>query len=163
VFNIVLYQPENPHNTGGIARTCALLGAKLHLIRPLGFTYPNRDLRRASMDYLHDAAPTLHDSWDAFTGRLEPDARVWLFTDTGSEVYSRASFALGDALVFGRESDGLPQTILERYSGLRIPMPGGKSKSRADHRFHSFNVSVSVAIALSEAARQVTNNWHDQS
>jgi tRNA (cytidine/uridine-2'-O-)-methyltransferase len=167
VFNIVLYQPENPHNTGGIARTCALFAAKLHLIQPLGFPYPNRDLRRTSMDYLEAATPTLHASWDAFAVTLEQRsrgdaARVWLFTDTGSEVYSRAEFQPGDYLVFGRESDGLPASILESFPGLRIPMPGAVKGPREDHRFHSLNVSISVGIALSEATRQITSNW-DQS
>jgi tRNA (cytidine/uridine-2'-O-)-methyltransferase len=159
VFNIVLYQPENPHNTGGIARTCALFGANLHLIRPLGFPYPNRDLRRASMDYFESATPTLHTSWDAFTATLEDASRVWLFTDAAAEVYSRAAFENGDYLVFGRESDGLPAHVLERYSGLRIPMPGAARGPREDHRFHSLNVSISVGVALSEAMRQITGNW----
>ncbi len=159
MLNVVLFQPENPHNTGAIGRTCALFTAQLHLIRPLGFEYPNRDVRRASMDYLQDEAATLHESWEAFVGSLLAGSRVWLLADRGSQVYSQVQFKDGDYLVFGRESDGLPETILESYPGLSIPMPGARLGPRTDHRFHSLNVSVSVAVALGEAARQVTENW----
>jgi tRNA (cytidine/uridine-2'-O-)-methyltransferase len=156
VLNVVLFQPENPHNTGGIARTCALLEAKLHLIQPLGFAYPNRDLRRASMDYIDHVALQLHDSWTAFTATLEENANLWLFTDAGSSDHSSVRYAENDYLVFGRESDGLPPAILEAHSGVRIPMPGATRHPRADHRFHSLNVSISVGIALAEARRQLS-------
>lgn len=156
VVNVVLYQPENPHNTGGIARTCALLDARLHLIQPFGFAYPNRDLRRSSMEYVNLAAPVIHASWEAFTGTLEEAASLWLFSDAGTTVYSAARFSAGDYLVFGRESDGLPAAILAAHTSLSIPMPGAARGARGDHRFHSLNVSVSVGIALSEALRQIS-------
>ena len=156
MLRVVLYQPENPHNTGGIVRTCALLGAQLHLVEPLGFTLPNRHLRRASMDYIDHVTLELHESWTAFTASLEPDATVWLFTDAGSLEHSSARFRDGDYLVFGRESDGLPSAILESHPGLRIAMPGAASRPRTDHRFHSLNVSVSVGIAVAEANRQLS-------
>jgi tRNA (cytidine/uridine-2'-O-)-methyltransferase len=155
VVNVVLYQPENPHNTGGIARTCALLDARLHLIEPFGFPYPNRDLRRSSMEYVELAAPVVHASWEAFTASLEEESRMWLFSDAGATVYTAARFQGGDYLVFGRESDGLPSAILQAHASLSIPMPGAEKRERDDHRFHSLNVSVSAAIALSEALRQL--------
>lgn len=158
-INIVLYQPENPHNTGGIARTCAMLGARLHLIRPYGFGELSRRTRRSSMDYLLDTHLIEHDSWEAFVTTLEPDARVFAFAASGATVYTDAGFQAGDYLLFGRESDGLPVGILEQFPILRIPMPGSAAGPRRDHRLHSLNLSVSVGIAAFEAARQITHGW----
>ena len=155
MLKVVLYQPLNPHNTGAIARTCAMLGAQLHLVRPLGFEVPNRDLRRASMDYVLDTNITVHDSWDAFKASLKGAARLWLFTDAAQQTYCEVAFESEDYLVFGRESDGIPASILETHACLSIPMRGASGEARTDHRFHSLNVSVSAAIALSEALRQL--------
>jgi tRNA (cytidine/uridine-2'-O-)-methyltransferase len=159
MLNLVLYQPENPHNTGGVARTCALLGARLHLVKPYRFGALNRRTQRSSMDYLLDVDLTEHESWEAFQAALEANARVFAFTDKAQTVYSSASFERGDYLLFGRESDGLPDQILAQFPGLRIPMPGSANGPRRDHREHSLNVSVSVAIAAFEAARQITQGW----
>ena len=155
MLRVVLYQPQNPHNTGAIARTCAMLGAELHLVRPLGFDVPNRDLRRASMDYVLDTNVTVHDSWDAFKASLSSTARLWLFTDAARQTYTEARYEADDYLVFGRESDGIPTSILETHMCLSIPMRGASGDPRTDHRLHSLNVSVSAAIALSEALRQL--------
>lgn len=159
MLNIVLYQPENPHNTGGVARTCAMLGARLHLIKPYGFGALSRRTRRSSMNYLMDVELIEHESWEAFQSGLGVNARVFAFSDRGSEVYSSVNFQHGDYLLFGRESDGLPEGILAEFPGLKIPMPGGARGPRRDHRDHSLNVSVSVAIAAFEAARQLMNGW----
>lgn len=159
MLNVVLYRPENPHNTGAIARTCAMLTARLHLIKPYGFDSIGKDARRASMGYLSDSQMFEHESWEAFIGSLSSDARIWLFSDKGSVVYTQVSFQENDYLVFGRESDGLPISILSSHACLNIPMPGSELKPRDDHRFHSLNLSVSVAIAAYEAARQIKNNW----
>ena len=159
MLNVVLYQPENPHNTGGVARTCAMLGASLHLIKPYGFGTLSRRTRRSSMDYLADVELTEHESWDAFQAGLEPQSRVFAFTDKAETVYSSLGFQHEDYLLFGRESDGLPDWILEQFQTLRIPMPGSVHGPRRDHRDHSLNVSVSVAIAAFEAARQITRDW----
>jgi tRNA (cytidine/uridine-2'-O-)-methyltransferase len=161
MLNVVLYQPENPHNTGGIARTCALLGARLHLIWPYGFGALNRRTQRSSMDYLLDVELIEHESWEAFQASLEANARVFAFTDKAETVYSSASFERGDYLLFGRESDGLPESILVQFPSVRIPMPGSASGPRRDHREHSLNVSVCVAIAAFEAARQITGDWEN--
>ena len=155
MLKVVLYQPQNPHNTGAIARSCAMLGSELHLVRPLGFEVPNRDLRRASMDYVLDTNVTVHGSWDAFKASLSPEARLWLFTDAAQQTYTEVVYASDDYLVFGRESDGIPADILQTHSCLSIPMRGASGDPRTDHRFHSLNVSVSAAIALSEALRQL--------
>jgi tRNA (cytidine/uridine-2'-O-)-methyltransferase len=159
MLNVVLYRPENPHNTGAIARTCAMLMARLHLIKPYGFDSIGKDARRASMGYLEDSQMLEHESWEAFTALLNPQDRIWTFSDKGASVYTQVEYRERDYLVFGRESDGLPLEILEGYSSLSIPMPGADLKPRDDHRFHSLNLSVSVAIASYEAARQIKNNW----
>jgi tRNA (cytidine/uridine-2'-O-)-methyltransferase len=159
MLNVVIYQPQNPHNTGGIARTCALLNASLHLIGPYGFGPLNRRTQRSSMDYLLDVDLIEHESWQAFQDLLEVDARVFAFTDKAATVYSSASFERGDYLVFGREDTGLPDQILTQFPGLKIPMPGSARGPRRDHREHSLNVSISVAIAAFEAARQITRGW----
>ncbi len=155
VLRIVLYQPLNPHNTGAIARTCAMLGSELHLVRPLGFDLPNRDLRRASMDYILDTNVSVHESWDAFKASLSPTARLWLFTDAAQQTYTEVAYQSDDYLVFGRESDGIPAEILATHPCVSIPMRGASGDPRTDHRFHSLNVSVSAAIGLSEALRQI--------
>jgi tRNA (cytidine/uridine-2'-O-)-methyltransferase len=161
MLNIVIYQPQNPHNTGGIARTSALLNARLHLIGPYGFGPLNRRTQRSSMDYLLDVDLIEHESWNAFQASLEADARVFAFTDKAATVYSSASFERGDYLLFGREDTGLPDQILTQFPGLNIPMPGSTRGPRRDHRQHSLNVSISVAIAAFEAARQITRGWQD--
>jgi tRNA (cytidine/uridine-2'-O-)-methyltransferase len=159
MLNVVLFRPENPHNTGAIARTCAMLTARLHLIKPYGFDSIGKDARRASMGYLEDSQMLEHESWEAFIASLSSNARIWLFSDKGPSVYTQVEFLENDYLVFGRESDGLPLEILNTYPALNIPMPGSILKPRDDHRFHSLNLSVSVGIAAYEAARQIQKNW----
>ena len=136
-----------------------MLTARLHLIKPYGFDSIGKDARRASMGYLTDSQMFEHESWEAFIGSISSEARIWLFSDKGSSVYTQVTYQENDYLVFGRESDGLPLEILNAYSSLNIPMPGSVLKPRDDHRFHSLNLSVSVAIAAYEAARQINNNW----
>ena len=120
MLKVVLYQPLNPHNTGAIARTCAMLGAELHLVRPLGYEFPNRDLRRASMDYVLDTNVTVHDSWEAFKASLAATARLWMFTDAAQQTYTEVVYESHDYLVFGRESDGIPAQILGAHPCVKI-------------------------------------------
>lgn len=136
-----------------------MLTARLHLIKPYGFDSIGKDARRASMGYLEDSQMLEHESWEAFIRSLSSNARIWLFSDKGSSVYTQVKYQPDDYLVFGRESDGLPLEILSAYPCLNIPMPGSTLKPRDDHRFHSLNLSVSVGIAAYEAARQIQNNW----
>jgi tRNA (cytidine/uridine-2'-O-)-methyltransferase len=159
VLNIVLYQPEIPQNTGAIARTCAMLTARLHLIRPFGFQIGDKRVRRASMDYLEDAELIEHASFEAFEASLSGESRVWTLSDKGSQNYTQVEYSKDDYLVFGRESDGMPDEILFKYPCVHIPMPGTEKGPRDDHRFHSLNLSVCVGIVGFEAARQVTKNW----
>ncbi|MFN3265889.1 MAG: tRNA (cytidine(34)-2'-O)-methyltransferase [Deinococcales bacterium] len=159
MLNIVLYQPEIPHNTGAIARTCAMLEARLHLVRPFGFQLLDRRMKRASMDYLEDAVLIEHASFEAFEASLPLEARVFVLSGWATTIYTHVKYQKDDYLLFGRESDGVPQYILERYQTLRIPMPGAEKAPREDSRFHSLNLSVSVGIAAFEAMRQICGNW----
>jgi len=150
VLNIVLYQPEIPHNTGSVGRTCVAVGAKLWLVRPLGFRIDDYYLRRAGLDYWEHLEWEIADDWHSLTERLEqvtPNRQPWLFTKTAERLYASVKFEHGDILVFGSESGGLPPSLLEanRDHALRIP-------TRPQVR--SLNLSNSVAIAAYEALRQ---------
>ncbi len=150
MINIVLYQPEIPQNTGNIGRSCAVLGAKLHLIRPFGFRLHDPQFRRSGMDYLDQIELIEHASWQNFLFSLPNSARVILTSGAGKTVYSSFEFQKNDYLVFGRESDGLPPEILGAFPSLKIPMPGAG---------RSLNLAVSAGIIGFEAARQITQNW----
>ena len=122
-LHIVLYQPEIPENTGNIGRTCVAVGAKLWLVRPLGFRLDNRRLRRAGLDYWEHLQWEAVNDWDALRRRLS-DRGYWFFSKTASQSYTRGWLCAGDALVFGSESQGLPRSLLEVNPDrcLRIPM-----------------------------------------
>jgi tRNA (cytidine/uridine-2'-O-)-methyltransferase len=154
-LNVVLVEPENPYNTGGIVRTCALLGANLHLVKPYGFASVDGDVRRSSMSYLDVATVTEHDSWEAFVRSLPPQSRCWAFWDEGTYAYDSVMYEQGDYLVFGRESVGLGEAILDELPSVYIPMPGVEGTSRSDHRDHSLNVSVTVGIAVTHAQHSI--------
>lgn len=146
VFNIVLYQPEIPPNTGNIIRLCANSGARLHLVGPMGFVLDDARVRRAGLDY-HDLAHVeLHESWEKFLQKNQA-MKIWAFSTRGNRSYHQAKFHEGDGLLFGPETRGLPDEILEQSGEqvLRIPM-------RPDSR--SLNLSNTVAIVLYEALRQ---------
>ncbi len=147
LLHVVLYQPEIPQNAGNIGRTCAALGAKLWLVRPLGFRMDERHLRRAGLDYWQHLDWEAVDDWTALRQRL-PDHEPWLFTKTAQRLYTEAAFAPGDVLVFGSETQGLPPSLLDSAAPrcLRIPM-------RPEVR--SLNLACSVAIAAYEAQRQL--------
>ena len=148
-LHIVLYQPEIPYNTGSVGRTCVAVGAKLWLIRPLGFRVDDYHLRRAGMDYWEHLEWEVVDDWAALVASL-PTNRRWYFSKTARRSYTEAKFLQDDVLVFGCESQGLPDDLLDPQSdeALRIPI-------RPDAR--SLNLSNSVAIAAFEAIRQ----WND--
>ena len=144
-LNIVLVEPEIPQNTGNIARTCAATGARLHLVRPLGFTVDDKKLKRAGLDYWHLLDITYHDSLEAFE-RACPGP-MFLFTTKAPRVYSDVAYPDGAWLVFGRETQGLPEPFLRRYpeAAVRLPMRG---------EARSLNLSNAVAIGTYEALRQ---------
>lgn len=148
MLHVILYQPEIPPNTGNVIRLCANAGASLHLIRPLGFELDNAKLRRAGLDYHEFVDIMTHDDLASCLEVLQ-HPRVFAFTSHARHRYTDTRFADGDALLFGRETAGLPDTILQSVPEaqcLRLPM-------QPDNR--SINLSNAVAIAVYEAWRQL--------
>ena len=148
MFHIVLVQPQIPPNTGNVIRLCANSGARLHLIRPLGFDLDHAKLRRAGLDYHEFARVQVHDDFAAFLGDVNPP-RVFALSTRGRRCYADVAFAPGDAFVFGCETRGLPDTVIDALpesARLRLPM-------QPDNR--SLNLSNAVAVAVYEAWRQL--------
>jgi len=147
MFEVILYQPEIPPNTGNVIRLCANTGANLHLIRPLGFDLDDKQLKRAGLDYHEYASMKVHDSLQECLQTL-PNSRLFAFTTKGSHPFHEVRYQKGDAFLFGPESRGLPSEILESLAPeqrLRLPMlPNNRS----------LNLSNTVAIAVYEAWRQ---------
>jgi tRNA (cytidine/uridine-2'-O-)-methyltransferase len=145
-LHIVLHQPEIPYNTGSVGRTCVAVGAKLWLVRPLGFRLDDYYLRRAGLDYWEHLEFEVVDDWAALTARLPP-RKPWLLTKTATNIYTAPRYEPGEVFVFGSESQGLPPRLLHehRERTLRIPI-------RPEVR--SLNLSNSVAIVAYEALRQ---------
>ncbi len=146
MFNVILHQPEIPPNTGNIIRLCANTGTTLNLIRPFGFELSEKRLRRAGLDY-HDLAQVREfDSLDECLNALDTP-RTWVLTTHATTPYAEATFAPGDALLFGSETKGLPDAVRESYrdSCLRLPMVASN---------RSLNLSNSVAVVVYEAWRQ---------
>jgi tRNA (cytidine/uridine-2'-O-)-methyltransferase len=151
VLHVVLVEPEIAPNTGNVARLCAATGSALHLVGRLGFRLDDRSLRRAGLDYWSAVEVHRHATWEAFEAAAVP-ARCWCFSTRASHAYTAAAFRDADCLVFGGESHGLPDGLVERYPGqiLHIPMPGGGVRS--------LNLATAVGIALYEALRQI-HGW----
>ena len=148
MFNIVLFEPEIPPNTGNIIRLCANTGAQLHLIHPLGFAMETKALRRAGLDYHEFTNVKEYDNFADFMLKARPE-RLFALTTKGSVNYTTVPFQQGDYFIFGPETRGLPKDILEMdviTKKLRLPM---KANSR------SLNLSNTVAVMLFEALRQV--------
>jgi tRNA (cytidine/uridine-2'-O-)-methyltransferase len=145
-FHVVLHQPEIAYNTGSVGRTCVAVGAKLWLVRPLGFQISDYHLRRAGMDYWQRLEWEAVDAWDMLLARLGGH-RVWYFTKSAERSYLDVEYAQGDVLAFGCESQGLPRSILDGDAPacLRIPIRPA---------VRSLNLSNSVAIAAYEVVRQ---------
>ncbi len=146
MLQIILYQPEIPYNTGNVGRTCVALGAKLWLVRPLGFQIDDRHLRRAGLDYWQHLDWEVVDDWPALTARLA-GRRLWFFTKHAQRAYTEAAFGPDDGFVFGCESRGLPRSLLDAHADgcLRIPIAP---------EARSLNLGVSVAVTAFEAMRQ---------
>lgn len=147
LFHVVLHQPEIPPNTGNIGRTCVAIGAKLWLVRPLGFDISEKARRRAGLDYWQHLAWEVVDDWDALRVRL-PQNRVWLFSKTATHHYTEVEYQPNDVFVFGKETAGLPRELLDQFpdQGLRIPMRP---------QVRSLNLSCSVGVVAFEALRQI--------
>lgn len=151
LLHVVLYQPEIPPNAGNIGRSCVAVGAKLWLVRPLGFRIDEKELRRAGLDYWPHLEWEAVENWAELAAKLaEPIAagRMWLLTKTATRLYTDAAYQKGDILLFGSESSGLPPELLRQYRGkaLRVPM-------RREVR--SLNLSATAAVVLYEAVRQL--------
>ncbi len=145
-FNIVLHEPEMPANTGNIGRTCVATGARLHLIKPLGFEISDKMLKRAGLDYWQHLDVTVYEDMDDFVQK-NPGAKIYFATTKGRNRFSDVHFEPGAYIMFGKESAGIPEEILVKHPGeaIRIPM-------KKDIR--SLNLSNSVAVVLYEALRQ---------
>jgi tRNA (cytidine/uridine-2'-O-)-methyltransferase len=148
MLNVVLYEPEIPPNTGNIIRLCANTGTRLHLVGPLGFSFDDAKLKRAGLDYHELASVRRYPDWPSY---LEQNGghRLWAFSTRGGRSYAKAAFRSDDALLFGPETRGLPQRLLDELGSdraLRLPMV-------ADSR--SLNLSNTVAVAVYEALRQL--------
>ena len=149
MINIVLHEPEMPANTGNIGRTCVATGARLHLIEPLGFRINDKMIKRAGMDYWDKLDVTTYVSYEDFLEK-NPGAKVYMATTKSKQTYTDVHYEEDCYIMFGKESAGIPESILQKYpeTSIRIPMIG-------DTR--SLNLSNSVAIVLYEALRQ--NNF----
>lgn len=145
-FHVVLHQPEIHYNTGSVGRTCVAVGAKLWLVRPLGFHVDDKHLRRSGMDYWQRLEWEVADDWAALSKSLDV-SRAWLFTKTAKQSYLEVQYQPSDVLVFGSESQGLPKSMLREHAERTLRIP-----TRSDVR--SLNLSNSVAVAAYEALRQ---------
>ena len=152
MFDVILFEPEIPPNTGNVIRLCANTGARLHLVEPLGFTLEDKQLRRAGLDYHEYASVQVHPDLDTALAVIErangAAARVFALSTRGSVRHDQPAYAPGDALLFGPETRGLPADVLDRVPAtqrLRLPMrPGNRS----------VNLSNAVAVVVFEAWRQ---------
>ena len=145
-INVVLYSPEIPQNTGNISRTCAVTGATLHIIRPIGFEISDRTLKRAGLDYWDKLSVFYYDSYEDFLSK-NPDAELFFFSAKARKSYADVSYPDGAFLVFGKESVGLPEELIKANFErcVRIPMLEG---------VRCLNLSNSVAVAVYEFFRQ---------
>jgi tRNA (cytidine/uridine-2'-O-)-methyltransferase len=148
MFTVVLYQPEIPPNTGNVIRLCANTGCELHLVKPLGFPLDDAKLRRAGLDYHEYARLVVHENWEACQATLK-GRRLFAATTKGATRHDQIEFRPGDVFVFGPESRGLPQEVLDAFPTthrMRLPM---QAQSR------SMNLSNAVAVTVYEAWRQL--------
>ncbi len=145
MFNIVLVEPEIPQNTGNISRTCACTSSRLHIVKPMGFEITDAKLKRAGLDYWDKLDLTYYDNLDAFF-KINAGARMFFLSKKAKHRYTDVKFEDGDFLVFGKETKGLPESLVfDNDNALRIPMANG---------LRSLNLSNTVALVLYEALRQ---------
>lgn len=145
-FHIVLVEPEIPANTGNISRTCAATGTHLHLVRPLGFDTDDRTLKRAGLDYWHSVHIEYHDSFEEVLAS-HPEGRFFYASTKATKQYSQFKYRDGDFFVFGKETKGLPQELIDANLETCIRMP-------MTNTVRSLNLSNSAAIIVYEALRQ---------
>jgi tRNA (cytidine/uridine-2'-O-)-methyltransferase len=147
MLNVVLVEPEIPPNTGSVGRLCLATGAHLHLVKPLGFSLDDRELKRAGLDYWREVKVSVWESFDELR-RVNASGRFFFLTTKAMRRHWDADFRDGDFLVFGRETKGLPEALLAANAAdcLTIPMPGST---------RSLNLATAVGIVLYEALRQI--------
>ena len=147
-LNIVLYQPEIPGNTGAVGRTAVALGAKLWLVRPLGFRIDEKTLRRAGLDYWQYLNWEVADHWDDLLERL-PETRMWYFSRFATQGFANVKYQPGDTLVFGRETAGLPENLMAANQDRLVRVP-------TTDKVRSLNLATTVGIAGFEVLRQLS-------
>jgi tRNA (cytidine/uridine-2'-O-)-methyltransferase len=147
-LHVALVEPEIPPNTGNVARLCAATGCRLHLIEPMGFRIDDRELKRAGLDYWEHVDVVIHRSLEAFLDATSAQRR-WYLSTRASQCYTEALFERGDLLVFGKETAGLPQALLDRHSdfALRIPQRPGSVRS--------LNLSTAAGIVAYAALARI--------
>lgn len=148
LFDVVLVEPEIPNNTGNIGRTCVGMWSRLHLVGPLGFSIDEKQVRRAGLDYWENLELIYHADRHQWMSSLKSDQRVHVIETTGEKTIFDIHFRPGDTFVFGKETKGLPNDVLDRFEGqvYRVPFPGA---------IRSFNLANCVAMVMGEALRQL--------
>ncbi|SFV84047.1 tRNA (cytidine(34)-2'-O)-methyltransferase [hydrothermal vent metagenome] len=146
MLNLVLFEPEIPNNTGSLIRLSANMGACLHLIKPYGFEITDKRLRRAGLDYKELANVFEYDDFDDYINKAKP-SRLFAVSSKVSKNYAEVNYQSGDSFLFGPETRGLPQEILDQYEGITLPMQTGS---------RSLNLSNCVSIVAYEAWRQLS-------
>ena len=148
MLNIVLVEPEIPQNAGNIARTCAVTGSRLHMVRPLGFEVSDKYLKRAGLDYWHFVDISYYDSIEELMDKFYNGSNFYFFSTKAKKIHSDANYKDGDFLVFGKETKGLPEDLLKKHYDecVRLPMMG---------ETRSLNLSNSVCVGVYEALRQM--------
>lgn len=145
MLNVVLFQPEIPHNTGAIGRLCLATGARLHLIKPLGFSLEDKHLKRAGLDYWQEVDVHVWESWEALRGQMSANAEVYFIECQGTTDHWDADLTTPEVfLVFGPETRGIPASVIDPDKCLRIPMQGTRS----------LNLATAAGIVMYEALRQ---------
>lgn len=148
MLNIVLYEPEIPPNTGNIGRMCHAAGLKLHLIEPLGFSLDEKSLRRAGLDYWADLDVETWSSYADWRAQAASDSSIYFLTTKTDRVYWESTFSEGDSLVFGPETRGLPESLLDEFPDQCLTIP--------QHHGRSLNLATSAGIVAYEGIRQLT-------
>jgi len=147
MLNVVLYQPEIPPNTGNIGRLCHATGARLHLIEPLGFSLDEKSLKRAGLDYWDELNPTVWPDYGTFLKSVDPAVGMYFLTTKAERDYWDATFENGDYLVFGPETRGLPESLIQAKEANNLTIPQVRGRS--------LNLSTATGIVLYEAIRQL--------
>ena len=150
MIEIILFQPEIPQNTGNIGRLCAFIGARLHLIHPLGFAINDKNLRRAGMDYWKSLEVFEYENWEDFLQSPKRPKRIFLLSTHASQTIWDTEFREGDGLMFGNEGHGAPEKVHQWATGHRVTIPKFAEELR------SLNLAVAVGISAYEAIRQIS-------